>query len=140
MNDFKQTLMQDEGFRSKVYLDHLGFPTIGYGTRISELELTKIMAEYFLDRELVEKEARLVRIPEYGFLNDARKDVIRSMAYQMGVQGTKNFKNMWKAIAVLDWDMAAEEMKDSRWWRDPKTQTRADRMSRRMRHGTWSLT
>ena len=139
MSNFKRTLMADEGFREKVYLDHLGIPTIGYGTKIDELELTKDMAEYFLDREIAEKEARLEGIYEYGFLCEVRKDVIRSMAYQMGVQGTKNFRNMWRAIAVLDFGRAGKEMRDSRWWRDPKTRARAERMARRMEQGVWDV-
>ena len=48
MDSFKYTLMKDEGFRSKVYLDHLGYPTIGYGTRIDELDVTKEEAERWL--------------------------------------------------------------------------------------------
>ncbi len=139
MDSFKYTLMKDEGFRSKVYLDHLGFPTIGYGTRIDELDISKEEAERWLDAELDEKEARLRQIPEYDGLSIIRKNVIRSMAYQMGVAGVKRFKNMWKAIARRDWIEAGAQMRDSQWWRDPQTQRRADRMSRRMQADIWRL-
>ena len=131
--------MRDEGFRSKVYLDHLGFPTIGYGTKISELDVSKEEAERWLDDELDEKEERLRRIPEFAKLNVARKNVIRSMAYQMGVQGTKNFKNMWRAIAIDEYEEAATHMRDSRWWRDPLTQSRAGRMALRMSTAEWDV-
>ncbi len=139
MSGFKKALMQDEGFRSKMYLDHLGIPTIGYGTRIDELEVSKEEAERWLDAELDEKEERLRKIPEYDKLSIARKNVIRSMAYQMGVQGTKNFKNMWIAIGNDDYDEAAAQMRDSRWYRDPQTRSRANRMSLRMAAGMWEL-
>ena len=132
--------MKDEGFRSKMYLDHLGIPTIGYGTRIDELDITKEEAERWLDSELDEKEARLRKIPEYDGLSIVRKNVIRSMAYQMGVGGVKKFKNMWKYIGLKAFLSAAEEMRDSQWWRDPQTRTRADRMSRRMAANVWRLT
>ena len=131
--------MRDEGFRSQVYLDHLGFPTIGYGTKISELDVSKEEAERWLDAELDEKEERLRRIPQYVHLSITRKNVIRSMAYQMGVQGTKNFKKMWEAITVEDYDEAATQMRDSRWWRDPLTQARAGRMALRMSTGEWDV-
>lgn len=137
MSNFKNELMKDEGFRAKVYNDHLGFPTIGYGTRINELELTKDIAEYFLDRELEEKEARLERITEYAILSDVRKDVIRSMAYQMGVGGVKNFRNMWKAISRGSFNQASWDMRDSQWWRDPATRDRAERMAVRMERSVW---
>lgn len=132
--------MRDEGFRSKVYLDHLGIPTIGYGTRINEIVVSKEVAEAWLDAELDEKEGRLRKIPEYCKLSVVRKNVIRSMAYQMGVSGTKKFKNMWKAIAREDFDEAGIQMRDSRWWRDPATKARAERMSRRMAADVWRLT
>lgn len=139
MSEFRRDLMRDEGFRAEVYLDHFGNPTIGYGTKISELKITKAEARRWLDAELDEKEERLRKIPAYAKLNCARKNVIRSMAYQMGVRGTKNFKNMWRAIEVEDYDAAATEMRDSRWYRDPKTRARASRMALRMSAGTWRL-
>lgn len=134
---FKRALMRDEGFRSKMYLDHLGLPTIGYGTRIEELEVTREEAERWLDAELDEKEERLRRIPEYNQLSVVRKNVIRSMAYQMGVVGTKNFRKMWLALAEKRYLLAASEMRDSRWWKDPKTRARATRMAERMATGVW---
>jgi len=137
MDRFKTALMKDEGFRAQVYPDHLGIPTIGYGTKISEIVVSKEVAEAWLDAELDEKEERLRRIPEYKDLNIARKNVIRSMAYQMGVAGTIRFKNMWKEIARGRFWMAGAEMRDSQWWRDPKTRARADRMAVRMETGEW---
>ncbi len=139
MDSFKHTLMKDEGFRSKVYPDHKGIPTIGYGTRIDELDVSKDEAERWLDAELDEKEARLRRIPEYNSLSIVRKNVIRSMAYQMGVAGTERFYNMWRAIARGDFVEAGVQMRDSQWWRDPATKKRAERMSRRMTADVWRL-
>ena len=139
MSNFRSELMKDEGFRSTVYNDHLGFPTIGFGTRVSELEFTRNIAEYFLEKEIEEKEARLVKIPEFNLLSDDRKDVIRSMAYQMGVSGTMKFKMMWRAIGQLDFTEAGRQMRDSRWWRDPATRARAERMAKRMEDGIWKV-
>jgi len=131
--------MKDEGFRAKVYLDHLGFPTIGYGTRVSELKVTAIEAERWLDAELDEKEERLRKIVLYDTLSIARKNVIRSMAYQMGVRGVLKFRNMWVAIGNKDFNEAGAQMRDSQWWRDPATRKRAERMSRRMTANIWRL-
>ncbi len=139
MDEFKRQLMKDEGFRSKMYLDHLGIPTIGYGTRINEIEVSKEVAEEWLDAELDEKEERLRQIRLYDGLSIVRKNVIRSMAYQMGVAGVKRFKNMWLAIEAGEFVKAGIEMRDSQWWRDPQTRGRADRMSRRMAADVWRL-
>ncbi len=137
MDRFKNSLMKDEGFRAKVYQDHLGIDTIGYGTKIIEIEVSKEVAEAWLDAELDEKEERLRRIVFYDRLNIDRKNVIRSMAYQMGVRGVEKFKNMWAAIGAECWWIAAHEMRDSRWWRDPATRDRAERMAIRMESGEW---
>ncbi|KKN76176.1 hypothetical protein LCGC14_0373870 [marine sediment metagenome] len=139
MDSFKRALMRDEGFRATVYLDHLGLPTIGYGTRINEIVVSKKVAEEWLDAELDEKEVRLRTIPAYNGLSITRKNVVRSMAYQMGVAGVKKFKNMWKAILRGDFDEAGTQMRDSQWWRDPATKARAERMSRRMAADVWRL-
>jgi len=134
-----ETLMDDEGFRATVYLDHLGNPTIGYGTRVEEIVVSKATAREWLEAELDEKEERLERLPFHSVLDDIRKDVIRSMAYQMGVRGTANFEDMWDAIGRGDYNAAGDAMRDSRWWRDPKTQRRAERMAKRMERGVWFL-
>ena len=35
-------LKEEEGYRSRVYLDSLGYPTIGYGTLVQKLPTTKL--------------------------------------------------------------------------------------------------
>ncbi len=137
MSNFIEELKNDEGFRATMYLDHLGLPTIGYGTRIEEIVVSKETALEWLLAEVAEKEERLERLPFYSTLDDIRKDVIRSMAYQMGTRGTANFQDMWAAIGVGDYHAAGAAMRDSRWWRDPKTKRRAERMAQRMEKGVW---
>ncbi len=137
MDPFKRTLMRDEGFRATVYQDHLGIDTIGYGTRVNEIVVSKEVAEAWLDAELDEKEERLRRIPAYCALSITRKNVIRSMSFQMGVAGVIRFKNMWAAIGAEVYWKAAQEMRDSQWWRDPATKARAERMAVRMSTGNW---
>lgn len=131
--------MVDEGLRLKAYQDHLGVWTIGYGTNLQVLEITEKQALEWLDKKLAEIEKGVSQHASWDFLNGARKDVIRSMAYQMGINGVFNFKMMWKAISVLDWAEAGRQMRDSQWWRDPKTQGRAERMAKRMELGKWDL-
>ena len=137
MSNFKHDLMIDEGLRLRAYQDHLGVWTIGYGTNLQVLEISEATARKWLDRKLDEIEAGVSQHEHWCKLNGARKDVVRSMAYQMGINGTFNFKDMWRAIKVSDWVAASAAMRDSKWWRDPKTQARAQRMSIRMGQGRW---
>lgn len=136
-NEAKRELRRDEGLRLKAYQDHLGVWTIGYGTNLQVLEISEAQARRWLDQKLEQIEAGLTQKEDFELMNGARKDVVRSMAYQMGINGTFKFKDMWKAISVLDWAGAAAAMRDSRWFRDPKTQARANRMAIRMEEGRW---
>ena len=45
-------IKQDEGFRDREYLDHLGIPTIGYGFAIKDLVLDRDIADMILERKL----------------------------------------------------------------------------------------
>ena len=132
-------LRADEGLRLKAYKDHLGVWTIGYGTNLQVLKIDEAQASKWLNDKLAEIEAGVSQNQDFARLNTPRKDVIRSMAYQMGVDGTFKFRDMWRAIGVDDWQAAAEAMRDSRWWRDPKTRNRAERMAQRMEQGVWNV-
>jgi len=138
VNDFIETLKKDEGLRTTAYQDHLGVWTIGYGTNLEYLTISKKRAEFLLMRELYAKRDRAEEIPEYRQLSQVRQDVIMSMMYQMGFQGTMRFRNMWKAISNKNYYEAANQMRDSRWWKDPQTQGRAETMARRMEQNTWN--
>lgn len=130
------SVKKHEGFRPRVYLDHLGNPTIGYGTRVNEIELDEQTAEMWLLNELLEKRERLCSVMGFEVLSEVRQDVILEMAYQMGVGGVLRFKRMWAAIHAGRWDEAADEMLDSRWHRE-QTPERAWLLSQRMRTNHW---
>ena len=121
MPDFKaliERLKVNEGFRSRVYKDHLGFDTIGYGFAIKDLELTEKEAEYLLANRVSQKHLHLLdNLDWYKDMPPEVQGVILEMVYQMGFSGFNKFK---KAIANMkdhNWKAAADEMLDSRWHR-----------------------
>ncbi|MBE3087291.1 MAG: hypothetical protein IMZ64_13870 [Bacteroidetes bacterium] len=119
----------NEGFRGLVYKDTLGFDTIGYGTK---LPLTEEEGELILQHRLGEKIEELnQRMPLYRTLPIDKRQIIAEMAYQLGVSGVINFKNMWKALGRGDYNSAAVEMLDSRWAK--QTPTRAKKLAEKMR-------
>ncbi len=69
--------------------------------------------------------------------NEARTDVLLSMAYQLGVEGVAQFKNMLSAIAKENFDEAANAMLSSLWAR--QTPGRARRHAEVMRRGTYDV-
>lgn len=115
-------LKLDEGFRRSAYQDHLGYWTVGYGTMIDERRgggLTPEEAEFILNRR-VAGHARNLSVtlgPTYDDLSPVRKAVLLSMAYQLGLSGTLNFRRMVAALHNKDYDRAAAEMRDSKWFK-----------------------
>jgi len=69
--------------------------------------------------------------------NEARSDVLISMAYQMGVDGLALFRGMLTAVTQRDFDAAANAMLDSLWAR--QTAGRARRHAEVMRTGTYDI-
>lgn len=119
----------DEGFVGVQYDDSLGIPTIGFGTR---LPLSQDEAEMLLKHRLQDKVASIVKEkPIIAQLSEPRQKVIANMVYQMGVGGVLKFKNMWAAIEREDYEKAAFEMLQSRWYK--QTPNRAKKLSEIMR-------
>jgi lysozyme len=131
-------IKKEEGFRTAPYYCSLGYPTVGYGFKIGDQHdplpkflLPKPVAEVWLSHEIQEVEARLE--PFLIGLNEVRRAVLVSMAFQMGIQGLFKFKKMWSAIANKDYDTASLEMLDSSWAK--QTPERANRHADMMKHG-----
>jgi lysozyme len=124
-------IKKEEGFRGDPYYDHLGFQTIGYGTK---LPIDKEEAELLLKNRLhkMQKELNSRIKKTYGNLNlpDEAWEILDHMAYQLGVSGVMNFKKMLSALAQGHYRKASEEMLDSRW--ASQTPQRAMRLSTRM--------
>lgn len=149
MSQIAKMLRVDEGFRSKPYLDSLGYPTIGIGQRIGpkgallnnyQFSISQNVADVWMQEIALEYLAKLQsdsRIkPALLKCNDARRDALLNMAYQMGVSGLAGFRNTLALIANGDFEGGAKGMLDSLWAR--QTPQRAKRVSEVMRLGDYS--
>lgn len=114
-----EQLKVHEGFRSKPYHCSEGKLTIGYGLNLEE-GISMIEAEALLEMRVDALEEEVYRrvMPEkldwFGLPRECR-DVIMNMAYNLGVPRLFQFKKMWAAIAIGDYEAAADEMMDSKW-------------------------
>jgi lysozyme len=55
---------------------------------------------------------------QYGLdLNDVRRGILINMFFNMGYYRVIQFKKMILALQRKDWDLAADEMMDSKWYR-----------------------
>ena len=131
--DLIESVKQHEGYREKAYQDSEGIWTIGYGTNLEVLEIDHETAEKWLLRELEWCAEQVNKIEGIGHINDARRDVLTEMAYNLGINGLRKFRKTLNFIRAAAYEQAAAEMLDSRWAR--QVGIRADRLSERMRRG-----
>lgn len=143
----KKIIRIDEGFREKPYYDHLKWPTIGYGFRIPGTGQHDPLPPIKMDRPGAENmlTSKIDEVVEqfqsndfrniFPGLNDVRKAVLISMAFQVGMYGLLKFRGMRAGLAMNDYDKAADEIIDSAAWRDPKTRDRFQRNADQMRTG-----
>jgi lysozyme len=112
MTLFKR-IKEHEGFMGMPYNDHLGNPTIGYG---SLLPITEQEAELLLQHRLAKMIMELhANKPFILTLPEDKQDVLSEMAYQIGVPNLLRFVKMWEALDRRDYEKASIEMLDSKW-------------------------
>ena len=150
MKSITEILDFEEGLRLIPYLCSEGYVTAGYGTVLHTskgmnpddfpIRLTREIALIWLEQD-VEFVADRLRIGRYNKvfnrLNTERQTILISMAYQMGYHGLLNFRNMWAALAVEDWEGAEVHALDSLWAK--QTPSRANRHARVLREGSLAL-
>jgi lysozyme len=121
-------LKSEEGFRSAPYVGNRGYVHIGYGYKLHKdtgldpdsfsIEISEKVASLMLDTKVEKIESKLSH-GRYGKTfkrqTQARKDVLISMAYQMGYSGLMSFTNMWSALEADNMAKAAIEALDSLW-------------------------
>lgn len=144
MSKLAETIIKvEESFRSKPYYCSEQYPTVGYGERVGDkyaplpnVTRTKEEAIKFV-REKIEKityQLATAKPLAWSKCNEQRKAILISMAYQMGVIGLLAFQKMWACIERADFDGAAKEMVNSKWY--VQTKARALRHSQQMRVGS----
>lgn len=133
-------LRKDEGWRSTPYYCSEGYPTIGWGFRCGPKGAPlpdTVMSRPVGDKRMQTKCESLDEMltsdksvgKTYSALSTPRKAVLISMAYQLGLNGLLNFKEMWAALASENYAAAANEALDSlaakqtpnRWMRNSYT-------------------
>ena len=139
----REEIISDEGQVLKVYLDHLGYPTVGVGHLILESDeeyglgegtpITQTRSDelLFQDLNIVLKEC------EDRFHNNWRdypeevKLIVANMAFNLGLTRLVKFKKMFAALNEGDYKQASVEGMDSKWAK--QVYNRARRLMNRLR-------
>ena len=137
LESLKSDLERDEGRIPYAYQDSEGYWTCGVGFLIDKRKGARIpdaVIDFWLDYEVQARVRTLETVFTWWHtLDEARKEVIANMAYQLGVTGVMEFKRMLMALQEHDYDKAADEMADSHWAK--QTPERAQRLITSMRTG-----
>ena len=136
-----EEIKADEGEVLEVYLDHLGYPTIGIGhlVRAEDEEFgkpprTAITAER--SRELFARDIQSAiedceRL--YGQWHNWPEEVQRimvNMCFNLGATRLEKFRQMRFHLSQHQWRQAAAEGRDSKWYR--QVTNRAERLMTRL--------
>ena len=145
-NQLREELKIDEGVKYEIYLDHLGYPTFGIGHLVRSIdpesgcEVGTSVTEHRVN-EAFDEDIKIVledceRLYPFSFfdLPEEVQLIIANMMFNMGYSRLSKFVSMHRAVEAKDWNTAADEMVDSRWYR--QVTNRAKRLVERMRNVT----
>ncbi len=138
----REELANDEGCKYEVYLDHLGYPTFGIGHLITdddpecgtsvgtEVSSDRVQEAFDSDIESVLSDCERLYV-QFEHLPEEVQLIIANMMFNMGYTRLSKFKGMKRGVDARNWEEAADEMVDSRWYK--QVSRRADRLVVRMR-------
>lgn len=138
----REQLEIDEGVKYDIYLDHLGYPTFGIGHLITEddpeygqsvgTEVSKERVEeaFEKDCEWVVRDCHKL-YDSFDDLPEEVQQIVANMMFNLGYPRLSAFKGMKAGVDSQDWNEAADQMVDSRWYR--QVGARAERLVERMR-------
>ena len=138
----REQLKIDEGCVYEIYNDHLGYPTFGIGHLVRESDPengspvgTKVSEDRVADAfdddiEIVLSDCNIL-YPDFGDLPEEAQQIIANMMFNLGRPRLSKFVGMKRGVDAKDWNSAADEMVDSRWYR--QVGARAERLVNRMR-------
>ena len=131
-------ISKDEGVKYETYRCSLGHLTGGIGHLITEWDEeiysgsvgtvipTQQVNDWFAkDIETTIKDCNLL-FSQFNNLPDDIQHVLANMCFQLGRPRLSKFKNMIAAVDDLDWERMADEMENSRWFK--QTPNRAKRL------------
>jgi len=142
IQQLREQLEIDEGVKYDIYLDHLGFPTFGIGHLVTKTDpesgqavgtpiSKERVAECFdMDVQSVINDCNKL-YEDFEDLPEEVQQIIANMMFNMGYTRLSKFKGMKRGVDSKDWNQAADEMVDSRWYR--QVTNRANRLVERMR-------
>lgn len=150
MSNIVKILNYEEGYKERPYIDTEGYPTVACGVKIGPKgaslsnyiftvprEVGDVWLESFVNKTIGNMNSNPSIVAALKACNEARRDILISMAYQMGVNGLAGFKNTLAMVAAGNFSGAANGMLSSVWAK--QTTNRAKRHAEVMRTGEMTV-
>lgn len=132
--DIHDLLILHEGKRLKPYIDTVGKLTVGVGRNLFSVGISDDECMLMLDND-ISRSIEDVRFlfSCYDSLDRPRQLVLISMAFNLGRLRLSKFVRFIWAVHQKDYDTAAQEMRDSRWYE--QVGHRGEQLARTMQSG-----
>ena len=92
--------------------------TCGYGHNIGDNGISDAVAEMLLREDIQQAYYDLISIfPQFYTFSEMRQNALIDMMFNLGKTRFLKFKKMIAAIEMNHWDLAADEAKDSDWYK-----------------------
>jgi lysozyme len=139
----REQLKIDEGCVYEIYNDHLGYATFGIGHLVIEsdpengqeigtpVSESRVIEAFEQDVQTVLSDCAIL-YPDFEELPEEVQQIIANMMFNLGRPRLSAFKGMKAGVDARDWNEAADQMVDSRWYR--QVGARAERLVERMRN------
>ena len=132
----------DEGCVYELYNDHLGYATFGIGHLVTDsdpehgqeigtpVSESRVVEAFEQDVQTVLSDCAIL-YPDFEELPEEAQQIIANMMFNLGRPRLSAFKGMKAGVDARDWNEAADQMVDSRWYR--QVGARAERLVERIR-------
>ena len=130
MSSLMDEIRADEGYSPTLYVDTMGVLTGGYGHAFhvgSPLSHNMWESIFWDDVYSAIQDYDSLKLS----LDEDRKNVIINMVYNLGLPKFLKFKKLIKALRKQDYEQAAFEMKNSKWYK--QVGNRSERLIKRMK-------
>ena len=140
----REEIAADEGEVHEIYLDHLGLAYFWHWSSwfamtirkadypsVHPVDNDRVVEAFESDIETVLSDCNKL-YPDFDDLPEEAQRVIANMMFNMGRPRLSKFKGMKSGVDARDWNRAADEMVDSRWYR--QVTNRADRLVSGLEH------
>jgi lysozyme len=135
MDSLDSELTVDEGKRRRGYKCSSGFWTIGIGHNTEGKDLSDRAIRVIFEDDVSDaiKDLDSMWVGWRG-LSERRKRALINFSFQLGYSRMRGFIKFWAALRAHDFNRAADEMKDSLWFRQTQ-ESRTSRVIQYVREG-----